>query len=112
MIQREKILQNQVLCWLNFYKFLAYHIPNRGLYSGRTKRYNIVDKWFVPGVPDIEVILSEGRTVRIELKDRAGVVSEAQEKMLERLAALGHEAFVARDLETVETYFRQHGYIK
>lgn len=108
----EQIVQERVLSWLKFRGFLAWHVPNRGLYDSKTNRYNLVDRWHVPGVPDIEVALPGGVTVRIELKSITGRVSPEQSALIARLDALGHPTFVARCVEDVETFFRSRGYIK
>ena len=108
----ERILQNKVMTWLRFHRFLATERPNHGYFNAWTNRYNIVGDHHVAGLPDIEVFLRGGRTVFIELKSKDGKLSPAQEAMLAKLAELGFEAFVARDVETVQNYFMQRGYIK
>ena len=108
----EKQIQHQVLAWLRFNRFLAWHVPNSGFYNVRTNRYNIVSSDHVAGIPDIHVILPGGEVVFIELKSEKGKLSPAQKAMLEKLASLGHSTFVARDLQTVERYFKETGLIK
>ena len=111
-MQSEKQLQQQVLAWLRFNRFLCWHVPNMGFFNRKTNRYNIVSSDHVAGIPDIHVILPGGEVVFIELKSEKGKLSPAQKAMLEKLASLGHSTFVARDLQTVERYFKETGLIK
>lgn len=107
----EKLIQNQILTWLRFKGFLAWHIPNHGLFSRRTGRYNIVDHWHVPGIPDLEVVIPGGLTVRIEVKSKSGRLSEHQQAMIQRLSTMGHPCLVARSLSDVEKYFKEGGFV-
>lgn len=104
----EARIQIQIVMWLRWQKYLVFAIPNRGLY--RNGRYNIVDREFTAGIPDLEVPLSDGRTIRIEVKAPKGVVSDAQKIMLGRLMQLNHPCFVARSLDDVKNEFLNRGY--
>jgi hypothetical protein len=108
----EKRIQNAILVWLKYHHFLAWHIPNRGFYNARINRYNIPGAHFVPGIPDIEVVLPKGVTVRIEVKSATGKLSENQEDMFNKLASLGHYTLLARSVEDVERYFRANAWTR
>lgn len=104
----EARIQSQVVTWLKWNGYMVFVIPNRGLY--KDGRYNHVGKDFVAGIPDLEIPLSDGRTVRIELKSPVGKLSPAQEAMMARLVAMGHPCFVARSLDDVKNEFANKGY--
>ena len=108
----EKVVQSHILAFLRGHGFFVWSIPNRGLYDARRNRYDRVDDGHVAGIPDLEVALPVGVTVRIEVKAADGKVSPAQKAVMERLGQLGHPTFVARCVDDVDTFFRQHGYIK
>ncbi len=104
----EARVQKAIVTWLRWQRFLVFVIPNRGLY--RAGKYNITDGDFVAGIPDLEVPLSSGVTVRIEVKSAVGKLSDAQTVMLAKLNAMGHPAFVARSLDDVKNEFENRGF--
>lgn len=52
------------------------------------------------GLPDVLVLLPDGRTLLIEVKASGGVLSEAQAEMHERIRANGHAVGVATCIDT------------
>ena len=109
---KEADVQDEILKYLALRGVIAFHIPNRGLYDKRTNRYNRVDKHHVPGVPDLAIILKDGRTVWAECKrPEGGVLSAAQQHLLGQLTQLGHLAVVVMSVEELETFLRTRGLI-
>ena len=105
----EKEIQDNILEWLSLKGMVAFHIPNHGKYDAKTNRYNITDRHHVPGVPDICVILKNGKTLWIEVKRFGGPISRDQLKFLSHLNNMGHLATVAHSVEETETFMRTRG---
>ena len=108
-VRLEKYVQNDILTWLKVCGFLAFPIPNRGQWSPISRRYNIKDKWLVPGVPDIIVVLDSQRVVWIETKSEIGRLSLRQKDFHSKLEILGHLVCVARSVEDVRQAFKGWG---
>ena len=107
----EAIIQSRIQGALKACGYLSIHIPNRGMYNPRTKQYNMVtDRWFVPGVPDLVVLLPEARVLWIEVKTPKGRIGPAQNAMADRLAGMGHHYLLARDVRTVMEWLAAFGY--
>lgn len=63
-------------------------------------------KWVSPGrvgVPDRIVLLPHGVVAFVEVKDDGGEVSKQQEITLREIGDLGHNVFVVRGVEGVDT---------
>jgi hypothetical protein len=56
------------------------------------------------GTPDLCVMAPGGRTIWLEVKTKAGVVSAAQEAMHSRMRSLGHSVFVARSVNDARVF--------
>ncbi len=89
---------------------LVFHIPNRGLFNRFTGRYNIADAFFVPGIPDLAVMLPEGKVLWIEVKSEKGKLSPNQTAFHERLRGLEHDVIVARRVQDVGEWLAERGY--
>jgi hypothetical protein len=106
--QPEKRIQDQILTMLRFRRIFAFHIPNHGLLSKRTQKYNQVGQFHVAGVPDVAVVLTAGRMLWIEVKAAAGRQSPEQVAVQSRLEALGHVYLLVRSLQDVLDWLRAH----
>ena len=105
----EAIIQSRIQGALKSCGYLSIHIPNRGSFNPFTKRYNIVtDPWFVPGVPDLVVLLPHAQVLWIEVKTATGQRSISQVRMAARLSDLGHNYLLARDVQTVMEWLKTH----
>lgn len=109
--QPEREVQDRILAALQGRGLLAFHIPNHGRYNPKTRQYTIVDKYHVPGIPDIAVVLPNGRMLWIEVKSMAGTQSVEQMEVEKRLRAMGHPYVLARTLDDVLVPMRQCGWI-
>ena len=107
----EAIIQSRIQGALKACGYLSIHIPNRGGFNPFTKRYNIVtDPWFVPGVPDLVVLLPGSLVLWVEVKTPKGKRSPAQERMAVRLEQLGHYYVLARNVGDVMAWLKAFGY--
>ncbi len=97
---REDVVQAAILQWLRLVLPDAdvTHVPNGGL---RGKREAAKLKWLgvVPGVPDLVVILPEGRTVWLEVKRTGTYPTPEQRALHARWRGLGHTVAVVRSVE-------------
>jgi len=97
----EQELQIQVAAFMDRIPgLLFWHTPNGG---GRSKvEASILKAMGVkPGVPDLIVLLPNGKVGFIELKAGKGVASPAQRQMMGELRARGCPCVEARSLEQV-----------
>jgi hypothetical protein len=106
--QPEKRIQDQILTALRFRRLFAFHIPNHGLLSRRTGKYNKVGQFHVPGIPDVAVLLPAGRILWIEVKSADGRQSPDQVAVQKRLGELGHVYLLVRSLQDVLDWIRAH----
>lgn len=74
-----------------------WHTPNGGT-RNPVEAARLRGQGVMPGIPDV-LILAGGRLYALELKAARGVVSPAQARMLERLAAAGATTAVAHGLD-------------
>lgn len=101
MKRPEQELQIQVAAFMDRIPgLLFWHTPNGG---GRSKvEASILKAMGVkPGVPDLIVLLPNGKVGFIELKAGKGVASPAQRQMMGELRARGCPCVEARSLEQV-----------
>lgn len=105
----EADIQASIIEWLWVQGLLAFHIPNRGLWNRKTRRYNIVDRHHLPGIPDLCVPMKGGKTFWIECKRYGEGPTPDQVRFLAKLGYLGHHVVVAHSVGEVETYMRTNG---
>ena len=111
MLQAEKLVQCRIQGALKAWGYLSVHIPNRGLWNPRQRRYNFVnDPYFVKGIPDLVVLLPEARVLWIEVKAEDGRRSPAQERVAAELVERGHSYLLARSVKEVMWWLRDHNY--
>lgn len=53
----------------------------------------------IAGIPDLTILLPNGKTIFIEVKTDKGRVSPVQKQMHEQLQLLGHEVLVVRSVK-------------
>ena len=71
-----------------------FHVPNGGKRS-MTEAIRMKAEGVVAGIPDLCLVMPEGKMIWIELKRRkGGTVSKAQKEVHARLEALGHVVIV------------------
>ena len=108
----EADVQGQILNYLALRNVLAFHIPNHGKLDEKTGRWNRVDRHHVAGVPDLAILLKDGRVVWAECKrPDGGVLSPAQHHLLGLLTQLGHMAIVVRSVAEIETFLQSRNLI-
>ncbi|WP_158809645.1 VRR-NUC domain-containing protein [Beijerinckia sp. L45] len=78
----------------------VFHIPNERKCSFRAgSKLKMIG--VRPGVADLGVMLPRGRQIYIEVKDKDGELSPAQESFWLKAKGLGFECFVARSVDDV-----------
>ena len=90
---------------------LYFHVPNGGLRNKREaaklKRMGVL-----PGVADIVIVLSNGRTVFVEVKMPAGKLSKDQNEFRMFCNARNFPYFIIRSISEAEKYFKSFGILK
>ena len=83
---------------------IVFHVPNGGL---RAKREAALLKWIgtVAGIPDLGLILPDGRSAWIEVKAPGGSLSPEQKAVHKALTDLGHPYAVCRSVDDVKAFF-------
>lgn len=100
----EKQIQNTILDWLTVQKIFNWQVDNTGIFDPIRGRYRLNPRK-TKGVPDIFCVY-KGRAIGIEVKSRTGRLSEYQKIFGEGLNEAGGFYLLARDIETVERFFK------
>lgn len=77
---------------------IIFHIANGGSRDAR-EASNLKVQGVLAGVPDLCIVLPEGRMMWVEMKAAEGRVSKAQTELHEHFAELGHRILVAYSAE-------------
>lgn len=103
----EAAIQRQIVDWVRVAApgVVVVAVPNaaRRTVSGRPT--NAV-AGLTAGVPDLVVIMPEGKTLWIEVKSEKGRVSDAQFAFHSKLHGLGHTIAIVRSLDEVKLAFK------
>ena len=85
------------LCrWLRKREFFFFAVGNGGIRDAITAK-RMKDEGVTAGVPDLIIILPEGKTLWIEMKRRkGGSVSAVQKAFHKKLIELGHDVVVCK----------------
>ena len=90
----EKIEQNNFIKWCKKNKIFVYHV-NNGVKSNRGMQFK--QSGVVPGIPDLQLVLKDGKVLWIEMKRQFGSsTSQKQKAVHEQLRALGHDVFICK----------------
>jgi hypothetical protein len=96
----EDQIQESILGWLELVlpDAIVFHVPNGG---GRSKpeAAKLKRMGVKPGVPDLEVILPDGLTVRLEVKTAIGRLSVDQQNFHFDLCGMGHLVATVRGVD-------------
>lgn len=105
--QPEAQLQKAVaiLLRLQFPKLLWWHVSNGSMATAK-RRADLADMGLLPGVPDLALLLPNGRSGFIELKAKKGQLSDAQKAFRDAAVSRGAYWALCRDLETVKAAVR------
>lgn len=105
--QPEAALQKSVAVWLRlqYPKLLWWHVPNGGDLPVQRKRA-LADMGVRPGVPDIAMVLDDGRAAFIELKSGRGRVSFEQQAFADAATVRGALWHVCWSLDEVRDIMR------
>ena len=88
--------------WSNIPKLaerpIIYHVPNGGQRDPR-EAANLKVQGALAGVPDLEIVLPQGRSLKVEMKASDGRLSKSQIELHDHLSALGHLVITAYSAE-------------
>ena len=93
----EWLLERQIVLALERRGALVVKIPNDALWRYRVRHT-------LRGMPDLIVLMPNGRTAFLEVKRPKGRPSPQQLEVHERLRALGHEVYIVHSAEEAITY--------
>ncbi len=79
---------------------MAYANPNASRRTEGGRAGNAVPG-LTPGIPDLSIVIRNGRIFYFEVKAKDGKLSEAQQRMMDRLETMGVPAMVVRSIEDV-----------
>ena len=91
------MVERQIVLALERRGALVVKIPNEALWRQRV-RYTL------RGMPDLIVLLPQGRVVFLEVKRPKGRPTPYQLEVHERLRGMGHEVYIVRSAEEALTY--------
>lgn len=77
---------------------IIYHVPNGGKRDPR-EATNLKVQGALAGVPDLEIVLPHGRSLKIEMKASDGRLSASQIELHDHMSALGHAVITAYSAE-------------
>lgn len=115
LAQREKVnrvyaereLQRSAHEFLSALRIPHFHVPNER--ASEIERMKLAAEGVDPGVPDIVVVLHEGRSGWIELKSESGTLTENQKRWRDLLIERGHQWALCRSLREIEDALREWG---
>ncbi len=97
-MQKEKVIENEILEYLAHQDILAFKIKSMGTFDPTTKRFRRPSKYYKRGVADILGIYKT-RPLAIEVKSEKGRLSIHQKIFLQEFQDYGGISIVARSVE-------------
>jgi penicillin-binding protein-related factor A (putative recombinase) len=99
--QTEKILENQILEYLQSQGIWTFKVKTTGTFDPKTRGFRRTGKWYKKGVSDILGIY-KGKFLAIEVKIKGSYPAPNQRIFLQDVLNNGGISFVARSIEDVE----------
>ena len=100
--EQARLVDGLRFCWSKIFddhlRPVIFHIANGGSRDAR-EASNLKVQGVLAGVPDLCIVLPEGRMMWVEMKAKDGRVSKAQTELHEHFAELGHRILVAYSAE-------------
>lgn len=103
----EKVVQAEILEWLQKEQFFYWRNNNTPIFDVRKKAFRALPKHIPKGLPDIFVVRG-GRLIGFEVKSQkknARPQSEAQKEIEEKFFHNGADYLLVYDLKNVKMYF-------
>jgi hypothetical protein len=95
----EKIIQRRILTFLKEIGIYAWHNKTTGVFDKKKGIFRRpVTSFEIKGVADILGILPDGRLLAIEVKSKAGTLSEYQRQFIRQIQANNGIAFISRSV--------------
>lgn len=92
-------------------EIVSYAIPNGGLRNIRVAQ-QLKAEGLKPGMPDLGFAMEGGRANWIELKTKAGALSDYQWGIRRKLEALGHQWALARSVDEALEHLTKWGALR
>jgi hypothetical protein len=105
-MQRERVIENQILHWLNWKGYFAWKTKTTANYDPKVGCYIKTSKLYRKGVADIIGLFDDGTLFAIEVKAEKGVLASHQKLFLSEIKCRNALAIVARSVEEVEFKFK------
>jgi hypothetical protein len=96
----EHSIQVQIINWLRWNKIYCFAIGNGGKRNAVTGAI-LKKEGVLAGVADIQVLLSSGKSIFLEVKTPKGRQSPSQKEFQKEVEALGFRYYIVRSLEDV-----------
>ena len=99
--------QVAVVRWLRKNGYFVFAVPNGGIRDAITAK-RLKDEGAMSGIPDLQIVLPEGKVIWIELKRReGGRLSPVQKEVHKRLEELGHIVIVGYGAKDAMEKFKE-----
>jgi hypothetical protein len=98
MQDTEHAHQVTVVNWFRktYPNYLIYAVPN-GELRAMSVAQRLKAEGVVSGIPDLEIIIDNGVTIRVEMKkEKGGVVSKEQKAIHAKMEELGHKVLICK----------------
>lgn len=100
MKKTEHIEQREFVQWFKrtYPDYMIFAIPNGG---GRTpaEGQRLKLEGVQAGVPDLQILLPNGKALFIEMKTKTGTLSASQRELIPKIESLGFKVFVCYGME-------------
>lgn len=97
----EKEIEDQCLDWLKQNQIFAFKVKSTATFDPRKRIFRKINPRYRRGCPDILACIS-GLMVGLEIKTKAGRVSDVQKEFHRDLLAAGGEVHIIRSLEDLK----------
>lgn len=104
--KEEHYLQCQIVQYLRLKGYTVFAIPNGGSRNA-IEGANLKKEGVMAGVADLEVMLSDGKHIYLELKTKIGKQSQSQKDFEDKCKELGHIYRLVRSIEDVENVLNE-----
>lgn len=103
----ERSEQVAVVNWARREGLFIYAVPNGGRRNAK-EAMGLKREGVLAGIPDLQVVLPDGRVLWVEMKKRkGGTVSKVQKDIHTKLEELGHSVCVAKGAKEAVEYIKR-----
>ena len=109
MQDTEHVHQVTLVNWFrkNYPDYLIYAVPN-GELRAMSVAQRLKAEGVVSGIPDLEILIPNGITIRVEMKkEKGGNVSKEQKAIHATMERLGHTVLICRGWEDAKNQIQE-----